>query len=489
MPTPTMMTTSQLLAEAAKLLALGKRDRYRWVCDVPNCNGRPHEGWRHRHARASQRIPAGLWLFWLLMTGRGWGKTRTGAETSKTWAQERPQVIAVISPTHRECRNICFEAPRAGLTRVIPPEDVADYNRSPGDLVLTLANGSVLRGFSAQHPDVLRGYAIDKAWIDEFAMMAEANAKELIDNLLFAMRESDDPRIIVTTTPKAVRHMRRLVRRKRVHITSGHTKENRANLGAAALEELLETYEGTRTGQQELAGKLLEDLEGALWKTWMHEWDGFRIPTIGELPELERIVVAMDPSATEQEDSDNHGLVVMAKDYGQIRKHVEQAYTESWRLEGHGHGRRIAGAGGSEHGYVLWSQGLHASPEKACERAAELWHSFDADALVVEENQGGDWIPAVMGFVDPTIPVTLVHAKVGKRTRAEPISALYERYRVHHVGPADAHADLEEQQRTWVPASGDESPDVMDAMVWAATALFLKLDGRARGQYEHDARR
>jgi phage terminase large subunit-like protein len=457
---PGELTTEELILESEELNRQIRRDGYRWECDVPDCDGLPHAGFTHKHARATQRLPVVplLWIIWLILTGRGWGKTRTGAETVKKWTSERPRAVAVIAPTHRECRNVCFEAPKAGIIRVIPPEEVLVYNRSAGDLSITLRNGSTIRGFAAASPEAIRGYAFDKAWLDEYAACAETDAFDVWDNLMFAMRESDEMQIVVTTTPKPLKHVKALLRRAdkpdgRIAITRGHMRDNIANLSRAVLEELEGTYAGTRVGRQELAGELLEDVEGALWVQAMFDQPGFRLNR-DQVPDLTRVVVAIDPAAKSKETSDNHGITVAGRDGGRSRTF--------------GTGR--------PHGYVLHNEGLHGRPEQAAARAIQLYHDELADAIIVEDNNGGDWIPAVINLIDPSVVVRNVTATRGKITRAEPVSTLYEKVLVHHVGPVELYEAVEDQMKTWVPGSKDGgSPDEMDSLVWALTDLFIDV--------------
>lgn len=447
-------STAQLAARARALRAHLKRLAYRWRCDRPDCDGMPHEGMLHRHARATQRVPDGVWRIWLIMAGRGWGKTKTGSETVKEWGTSEPLHIAVIGENYKKCREICFEHPKSGLLAVIPPDLIAQDGYRKGAPSLTLTNGTVFRGLSAEKPDEPRGYAFDKAWYDEYASWPMKDAEDVNSNVWFALRESTNPQVVVTTTPKALPHVKRLLERHRdgkgVVLTRGHMRDNAANLGKEALEELLTTYEGTRLGRQELGGELLDDIEGALWALWMYEVEGFRMDPAA-VPEIARMVVSVDPAVTSRKDSDASGIVVAGKGYGRPSTFADQR----------------------PHGYVFHAEALRATPEKTMRRVADLWHEYEADAVVIEANNGGDYLPAVLRQVDSQIPVEIVHATRGKITRAEPVAALYEQHRVHHVGEAKDFATLEEQQTTWTNEQGQESPDVMDALVWALWNLML----------------
>jgi phage terminase large subunit-like protein len=698
------MTAEQLLAESAELLKIEDKLRYDW----------------RRNARPEQLAPNFDWTVWLLLTGRGWGKTRTGAETTRAWGESARMQIAVIAPTHREARNVCFEAPSAGLLACIPPDQVKRYNRAPGNVELELKNGTTFRAFSAEQPESLRGYAFDKAWCiakgeivltkrgeipiedvrvgdlawtrqgwkpvsatgltkraaecirligehgsltctpdhkvwidgawrradqavpgssllgwnlsqghpgassgtvnagtetrrtvttetapasfstspsgspitgrsltgitsitltttdrtmssptfswsttssigattkssvaaggkttrparrhsaergssgtpdsrsngpvitaaaptsapacerntvrpdaprptqpawqpnsvirvepagthdvyditvedahefvangtlvhncDEYSSWPMASAQAVWDNLWFTLRESDKAQVVVTTTPKPLPHVKQLYERAKedpaIVLTRGHMRDNAANLGVEALRQLEHAYSGTRLGRQELAGELMEDVLGALWQLWMFELPGIRLnPT--DLPDLERIVVAVDPATTSGEGADASGITVAGCDNGNVLR-----WNDNPR----------------KHGYVLHSEAFRGLPEATMRRAVSLYRKYRADAIVVENNNGGDYLPAVIRQVDPGVNIKTVFASRGKRARAEPISSLYEQFRVHHVGDPAMFAALEEQMTTWVDAPGQSSPDVLDSAVWGLTELLV----------------
>jgi phage terminase large subunit-like protein len=436
-------------------------ERYAWICDRGDCDGRPHAGFLHEHARAKQRPPAGRWLIWDLMAGRGFGKTRTGAETVRSWGEEAPMQIAVIGKKETNCRDLCFEG-RSGLLRVIPPQLVRNYNRAAGNLSLTLINGTVFRGLSSQVPDIIRGYAFDAAWVDEWASYGIRVAQEVINQLLYAMRESAEPHIVVTSTPQRVAHQVRMVERALktpnglVRLTRGHTEENRANLSDVALELIYAENEGTRMGRQELGGELLDDVEGALWeKAWIDE----HLVDFDELPHLRKIVVAIDPAVTVTEESDETGIIA-------------------------------AGRGDDGDDYVLADVSGKVVGHEAAKRAWLLWQKLQADEMVYEANQGGLWVETVLRDAwkelqaDPErewpagdAPIKSVIASRGKKTRAEPIAARYETGHVHHIRRVtelgtivNPLSQLEDQQTTWVPGEAD-SPDRVDAAVWALQRL------------------
>ena len=434
---PRRMTEEEIAAELEALLEAEERTRFDWA----------------RWARPEQIQPE-QYMIWLILSGRGWGKTRTGAETVRIWASKPNQRIAVVAKSHREVQAICVEAPRAGLLACIPPDEVRQYRRTTGDVKILLRNGTTISMFSAEDPDVFRGYAFDGVWCDEYAAWPRRVAQGVMDMLWFCLREAADPRVIVTTTPKALPHVKALVKRAEtdtaVQLTSGHTLDNRKNLSEAAIAELEASYAGTRLGRQELAGELLEDVEGALWTPPMFEWDGFRT-ALPDVPELTRRVLALDPAVTSSETSDQYGLAIA----GSARVGAGQLPGVAGRIEVFG----------------LHTEAFRATPEKAMARVAERYHSYECDYVVVEVNNGGDYIPALMATVDETVPVRKIHARKGKLLRAEPVSILYEQHRAHHVGPPARWASLESVMTTYTGDPSEDSPDELDAHVYAVLEL------------------
>jgi phage terminase large subunit-like protein len=306
-----------------------------------------------------------------------------------------------------------------------------NWNRSLGELVL--ANGSRVKLFSADEPERLRGPQHHGAWCDEPASWRYG--MDAWDQLQFGLRLGQHPRTVVTGTPKPVRLVKRLAERDDVVVTRGSTFDNAANLAPAALAELRARYEGTRLGRQELHAELLLDTPGALWQVGQFDADGFRV---GNAPELVRAVVAIDPAVTSEEDSDATGIVAVG----------------------------LAADGDL---YVLADRTVRASPDGWARVAVDLYDSVEGDRVVAEVNNGGDLVEHVLRTVDPSVPYRKVTASRGKRLRAEPVAALYEQGRVHHVGQL---TDLEEQMVSWTPEVG-WSPDRLDALVWAVTDLVL----------------
>lgn len=380
-------------------------------------------------ARPNQIPPDSEWLIWLILSGRGWGKTRTGAEWLANEAIKNPRTRwAIVARTFADARDTCAEG-ESGIVNVLQRYQVIrNWNRSMGEIVLT--NGSKIKLFSAEEPDRLRGPQHHGAWCDELAAWEDPDAW---DQLMFGLRLGNRPRTVVTTTPRPVALLKSLINRDTTYITRGNTFENAKNLAATALLELQARYAGTRLGRQELEGELLEDVEGALWsRSWI---ENTRIKT-EQLPSLYRIVVAIDPAVTSGEDSDETGIV-------------------------------IAGATNDGHFYVLEDATMKGTPDSWGKRAVQGYKDWKADRIVAEVNNGGDMVVMVLQQVDKFVPVTKVHATRGKRMRAEPISALYEQGRVHHVG---SFTKLEDQMASWTPESND-SPDRLDALVWSLTEL------------------
>lgn len=479
LPPPELMSDDMLEAEIRQLMAADDRSRRRWACKRPGCNGSPHRGWLHRHARASQRPPSWFWTTWVLLTGRGWGKTRTAAELVRKWAETPGLFIAVVAKNETLVREICFESKKSGLLSVIPPEQIQSYSRSQGNVHLVLTNGTIIRGFGGEVPDNLRGWAFDKAWCDEYAAWNRITAQGVYDMLWFCLREAASPQVVISTTPKPLPHIVKLVRRNktqtarlleqieahangdtvelppegpRVVLTAGHTNENVDNLSEVALEELTTDYAGTRLGDQELAGELLEDVEGALWQRWMLDWDGFR-PELKAIDNIVRMVVSVDPAVTNTEAADDSGIAVAGRGPWRDKTYVDDR----------------------PRGYVFHSEAKKLTPTQTMQRAADLYHLWKADAVVLEANNGGEYLATVLRMVDPTVNYRIVNATRDKRARATPVAALYEQQRIHHVGSPAAYDDLESAMTTYIGAKEhvEKSPDILDALVWAMTDLFL----------------
>jgi phage terminase large subunit-like protein len=393
--------------------------------------------WRLK-ARPEQLPPAGDWLTWLILAGRGWGKTRTGAE----WIQEQVLTgtasrIALVAATASDARDVIVEG-ESGLLAIAPRGMRPEYE--PSKRRLTWPNGAIATTFSADEPDRLRGPQFDAAWCDEIATWKYPESWSMLQ---FGLRLGKQPRVVVTTTPRPVQIIRDLQRRhaagdKTIAITRGRTNDNRENLAATFLAEIERRYGGTRLGRQELNGELLEDIPGALWTRTMID-----AAQVDRLPEMARVVVAVDPSGTKgsEDDGDSIGIVV-------------------------------AGKGVDGLGYILADRTCKLSPDGWGRRAVEAYREFNADRIVAERNFGGAMVEHVLRTVDRNIPYKEVTASRGKIARAEPVAALYEQGRVkHHVGLTS----LEDQLCAMTADGyvGDGSPDRADAAVWALTELIV----------------
>lgn len=375
------------------------------------------------------------WNIFLIMCGRGFGKTWTGANWIVEQAlSQKDGVFAVVAPTFRDVRATCFEGP-SGILKQIDRDDIApgkEFLRN--ELRLDLANGSRIYGFSADQPERLRGTNLSGAWCDE--MGSWQRPETWYEALIPALRIGEHPRVVVTTTPRATPLVRDLLNRKdgTVHLTRASTWENAENLSAVALDELHRRYDGTRLGRQEIEGEFLDDLEGALWRR--SDIDAARI-RLEDLPKMTRVVVAVDPAVTYTEESDETGIVV-------------------------------AGEDGNGHGYILADLSLRDTPDACMRRAVNAFKRFEADCIVAEVNNGGDYLGTVLRAVDPNVPYRQVRASRGKAKRAEPAAALYEQQRIHHVG---SFPELEDQLCNMTPGLDMGHDDRADACVYALYEL------------------
>jgi len=383
--------------------------------------------WRET-ARAEQLAPAGDWSVWLILAGRGWGKTRTGAEWFREKAQTVP-MLRIIAPTYADARDVCVEG-ESGLKAICEPGELVKWNRSMGEG--EFKNGARFKVFSGEEPERLRGPQSYADWCDELAAWQYSQATW--DMAMFGLRLGENPQACVTTTPKPVQVVRELLKAPTTHITRGSTYDNRANLAQSFFTQIIAKYEGTRLGRQELNAELLEDTPGALWQRGQLE-----LLRVDAAPLLQRIVVAIDPAATSHEGSDETGIVV-------------------------------AGRSADKQGYLLEDASGRYTPDQWARVAIDLYHKHRADRIVYETNQGGEMVEHTLRTVWSAAPLKGVNASKSKQARAEPISALYEQGKVHHVGAQ--FAQLEDQLCNWLP--GDKSPDRLDAMVWAFTELLLE---------------
>lgn len=383
-----------------------------------------------RTARANQLTPRGKWRVWLILAGRGWGKTRTGAEDIAHYALWHPRVrVGVIAPTFADARDVCVEG-ESGLLRVIPKACITAWHRSTGDLILF--NGSRIKLFSADQPERLRGPQHHRIWCDELAAWPSRGA---FDQMWFGLRLGIDPRVVITTTPRATALIRELAARSSedVHLTHGRTDENAAHLAASALDQLRARYAGTRLGRQELEAEILCETEGALWTAAVIEKS-----RCNAAPEMVRVVVAVDPALSHGPQSDETGLVA-------------------------------AGLGADGVIYVLQDWSCRAAPEMWARRALALAAEVGATMIVAEVNAGGALVEQLLRQIDKAVPFKAVRALRGKYARAMPVAALYEQGRVKHVG---VMRDLEAQMERFTPDQIEaKSPDRVDALVWAISEL------------------
>lgn len=384
-------------------------------------------------ARPAQLPPDGAWKAWLIMAGRGFGKTRTGAETIRQWVKEnRYRRIALIADTETEARHIMVEGD-SGLLTLHPPEERPKYE--PSKRRLTWPNGAVATIFTAENYEQLRGAQFDCVWIDELAKFRRA--MEMWDQMSFGLRIGPNPRIVITTTPRPndIIHMLLEGEGDWVTITHGTTFDNAINLSPSFIEHVQKRYEGTSMGEQELYGKVLSDVEGALWHHKMVE-----DLKVKDIPPLKRVVVAVDPATTSSASSHETGIVV-------------------------------AGVCDQGNTYVLQDLSGKFTPNQWANRAIGAYYHFKADRLVAEVNQGGDMVKTIIQGLDPRVSYKNVQAQRDKMLRAEPVLALYEQRRVFHT--RFGLEALEEQMCTYVPSQTKKSPDRLDALVWAVTELVL----------------
>lgn len=378
-------------------------------------------------ARPNQREPAGdWWTTWAIITGRGYGKTRAAAE----WVRSRIDTYrrwAFVARTSADVRDVMIEG-ESGLLSVFPRSERPEWQ--PSRRRITFPNGAVGTTFSSKEPDQLRGPHHEAAWSDEVAAWIYPEAWDMLQ---LGLQLGPRPRQVATSTPKPLRIIRNLLSRegKDVVVTRGTTYENRDNLAPAFYAEIVSKYEGTTLGRQEIHGELLEDIPGALWKRSLI--DDRRAE---QMPDLARIVVAVDAATTHGEDSDETGIAV-------------------------------AGKGVDGRFYVLHIRGYRLSPLGWGMKAVELYDVWHADRVVVEDNQGGELVESNIRTIRRDVPIKRIHAKRAKVIRAEPVAALYEQGRVSHVG---AFEDAEDQMCRFPVAT--ELDDQVDALVHAITELM-----------------
>lgn len=409
--------------------------------------------WRFS-ARPKQLPPEGDWAVWLLLAGRGFGKTRTGAEWINERAYEHPgRWMALVARNPADARDFMIDGP-GGIVTNSPPHRLPLFEVTKRRV--TWPNGSQATIYSGEEPDQLRGFSGDTAWIDELAKFK--NPKDSWDMLQMGMREVsvDKPRILITTTPRPLQFLRDIIKKPSTQVVMGSSYENRANLDSTWFDETIVAYEGSRFGRQEIHAEILSDIPGALWTR--KNIDDNRVK---EAPEMERIVVAVDPSITADETSAETGIIVAG-----IAKNKD-GHTEA---------------------YVVDDWSIRGSPDEWAKKAVGAFRKWEADRIIAEKNQGGLMVETTIRTADRNVPVTLVTATRGKYIRAEPISALYEQGRVHHTSTGFATDDglnlLEDQmvEATQESLQSRKSGtfDRVDALVWALSELFNKITRKSR---------
>ena len=382
-------------------------------------------------ARPAQLLPGGDWDGWLILAGRGWGKTRCGAETVRAEIEaKRAFRIALVAETAADGRNVIVEG-ESGILATAPPWNRPLYE--PSKRKLTWPCGAIATLYDACEPDQLRGPQHDFILFDELAKYRYAEA--VFDNAMFGLRLGTHPRWIATTTPRPIALIKKLLAARSVTVTRGRSDENLSNLSPSYRRNVIERYRGTRLGRQELDGEVLDDVPGALWSR--RSLDEGRVQ---KAPSCARIVIGVDPAVSGGEDANETGIIVCG----------------------------IA-VDGNAYAIADWS--LKGSPDAWARKAIAAYRLYNADLIVAEANQGGEMVRQVLNAVLPDAPVKLVRATRGKYVRAEPVSALYEQGRVRHAGVLP---DLEDQMTAFTPvrASDGRSPDRVDALVWALTELF-----------------
>lgn len=402
-----------LLPEQDQALLLEAIDEEEWLA-ASQC-------WAYT-ARPEQLPPPWGWDHWLLIGGRGSGKTRPSAEQVHYWAAT-PTYIALVGETSAEVRDVMVEGP-SGLLATAWPENPCTYH--PSKRRVTWASGAWGTTFSGDEPDQLRGPNAHYAWVDELAKFKYP--QDTWDNLELILRAGDHPQSVVSTTPRPLPLLKQLMADTEHNAIARYsTYANIANLPRAFINRIVRRYAGTRLGRQELYAELLEDTPGALWTRAL--LDQTRVTSV---PALRRIVVGLDPGG-------DAGIVVV-------------------------------GLGEDGHGYVLDDASVSGAPIEWARQAVAAYQRHHANAIIAERNHGGEMVTTTLATVDARVAVQTVWASQGKYARAEPVSALYEQGKVHHVG---MFAALEDELCTWVPGEGHPSPNRLDACVWALTALLL----------------
>lgn len=399
-------------------------------------------------ARPTQRLPETDWRVWFLKGGRGSGKTWTGANAIKKWSHDNKRML-LIGRTAYDVRDTMIEG-ESGIMAISPKQWRPTYE--PSKRKLTWPNGAEALLRSADEPDSVRGPQYSKAWGDELASWRYG--RETWDNVMFGLRLGWNPQIVVTTTPRPTKLVKEILALRSTITTTDSTYANVENLAPSWATDIIEKYRNTRTGLQELFGRVLDDNPYALWKR--STLDDTRVM---ETPDLDEIVVAVDPMVKDLTAAD-------IRNEGKIDYDSDDSETGIVVVG------RVGIKGSVEsHGYTLEDASHEGTPLEWCTTVVTMYKKYKADKVVAEANNGGALVKAAIHAVDPTVPVELVHAARGKKTRAEPVSNLFAQGRGHHLG---LFGKLEDQQCEWQP--GMPSPDRLDAEVWGYTYLMIDED-------------
>ncbi len=433
-----------MTSPALSLASLPAKERAAWLASLTDSQAAALRWSWDFFARPEQLAPDAAWSAWLILAGRGWGKTRTGAEWVRHQVESKAAGrIALVGATSADIRDVMIEGP-SGLMVVCPPWNRPTYE--PSKRRVTWPNGAVATAYSADEPDRLRGPQHDAAWCDEIAAWRYDDAW---DQLRFGLRIGVNPRIVATTTPRPTALVRNLLAEKTTVVTKGATYDNRENLAPEFFSQIIAKYEGTRLGRQEIYADLLEDVPGALWQR--SDIDKHRVSAP---PSLRRVVVAVDPAVSSGETADETGIIVI-------------------------------GVGDDRHGYILADLSRRVSPDAWARRVVDAYHQFQADRVIAEVNNGGDLVEKIIRTVDERVSYKSVRATRGKVTRAEPAAALYEQGKVHHVG---TFAGLEDQLCVFTSeGSRRQSPDRVDALVWGLTETLLNNQFATFGPFDSSA--
>ncbi|MEL6688392.1 MAG: terminase family protein [Pseudomonadota bacterium] len=393
----------------------------------------------HETARGDQIEPEGSdWSVWLVLGGRGSGKTRTGAEWVLDRIRRGARRIALVAPTLHDAREVMLGG-ESGLLSICEANERARYEPTRRRLVFPdndLCGGAIAYLFSAHDPDSLRGPQFDCAWGDEFCAWPDPDA--VLSNLRLGLRLGVRPRLCLTTTPRPIAALDHLMAQASTQITQSRTRDNAAHLSDAFLETMDDVYGGTSLGRQELDGEIVRDHPDAVFQR--SDIDQTRVSSV---PPLDRILVALDPPATSGPKADGCGIIVVGS----------------------------VGKGRQAHAYILFDGSLErASPSRWAEQAISLLEEYEAEAILAETNQGGEMIETLLREINPDVPVLKRHARRSKRGRALPVGLLYARGRVHHVGRIDR---LEDELCAFGGPNQKGSPDCMDALVWGVAELLL----------------